>query len=178
MIAEGGGGDYTRELLANCLRMDPFNLTYHKTLREVNRKTSSGMLGRLFGSLNVLAIKSKMRLARSNGDWRKVLELGEAILARQPADVDTHIDLATAATELGLLDLAKWFLEQGCEQTPDNANLLRALARLHEQRKDWLRAIALWERVQELKPDDQEARQKINELSVADHIARGSIDVE
>jgi serine/threonine-protein kinase len=173
VLAEGGDAEYTRQLLDNCLKLDPFNLNYRKTLREVNCKAAGGMLRRLFGSLNILAIKSKMRMARSNRDYRKVLELGEEILARQPADVDTHLEMGGAATELGLHQLARWLLEQGCEQSPANADLVRALARQHEQLKDRKRAIVLWERVLKLAPSDYEARKKIDELSVEDHIARG-----
>jgi serine/threonine protein kinase len=176
VIAEGGGEEYTRELLANCIKMDPFNVAYHKTLREVNCKASSGVFGRLFGSLNVLAIKSKLRMARSSGDLRKVLELGEEILARQPADADTHLEMAGVAEELGLQELARWCLEQGHEQAPDNTALLRALARQYELTKEWKRAIALWEKVRKLEPDDHDVKRKLSDLSVEDHITRRHYD--
>ena len=101
-----------------------------------------------------------------------MLEQGEEVLARQPADADTHIEMAGAVEELGLSDLALWFLEQGLEMAPENPGLLRALARTHERRKEWKRAIALWEKVRKLLPEDQEAQQQINNLSVKEHIAR------
>src|SRR4029077_13069735 len=103
---------------------DPLNPAYRKTLREVNRKAAGGVLGRLFGSLNVLALKSKMRLARSSGEWRKILEHGEDVLARQPADVETHLWMAEAAEALGRPELAAWLLEQGREQVPDHVGLV------------------------------------------------------
>ena len=173
VLAEGGGTDYARQLLTNSLKLNPFDATYRLALRELNRKASGSMLGRWLGSLNVLALKSKMRAARSNGDWRKVLELGEDVLARQPADADTHIEMAGAVEELGLSDLSMWFLDHGLEVAPDSADLLRARARLHEDRKEWKRAIALWEKVRKLAPDDYEAQQQINKLSVKDHIGLG-----
>src|SRR5207249_2019939 len=111
-----------------CLGLDPFNIEYRQTLRDLNAKASSGLLKRWFGSINVLAIKSKLRLARTASSWRKVLEHGEDVLAQQPADVDTHLAMAEAAKALGFSDLAVWLLEQGREQAPDNVALLRASA--------------------------------------------------
>jgi tetratricopeptide (TPR) repeat protein len=175
VLAEGGGDDYARELIANCLKLDPFNLAYHKTLREMIRKGSAGVLGRLVSSLNVMALKSKVRTARSSGEWPKVLEQGEDVLARQPADVETHLAMAEAAGNLDLPDLALWLLEQGHEQAPDSAEVMRALARLYEKGKDWKPAMALWEKVRKRDPEDLEARRKIDELAVEDHIARANV---
>jgi serine/threonine protein kinase len=172
VIAEGGGDDYARELLANCLRIDPFTPAYRKTLRELNGKTRSGLLGRWLGSLNVLALKAKLRSARSAGDWRRVLEHGEEVLARQPADAATHIEMAAAARELGLSDLALWLLQEGREAAPNDVELVRAMARLQEHRRDLKRAIALWEQVLRRLPGDEEARRMIDELAVRDHMAR------
>jgi serine/threonine-protein kinase len=172
VLAEGGGDDYARELIGNCLKLDPFNLAYHKTVRDMNRKGSGGVIGRLVSSLNVLALKSRVRAARSAGDWAKVLEQGEDVLARNPADVETHLALAEAAEKLDLPDLSLWFLEQGHEQAPDSAELMRALARRYEKGKDWQPAIALWEKLRKRDPEDDEARRKIDELTIEDHIAR------
>jgi serine/threonine protein kinase len=175
VLAEGGGEDYAHELLDNCLKLDPFNPAYRKTLRDVNRKAAGGVLGRLFGSLNALALKSKMRLARSGGEWRKVLEQGEDVLARQPADVETHLWMAEAAEVLGLPELAAWLLEQGREQVPDHAGLVRALARVREKTKTWKQALALWQEVLRLDPRDREAPRKINDLAAEDVMAHRNL---
>ena len=46
VLAEGGGDDYARELLLNCLKLDPYTVAYRRTLREVNLKATSGVLGK------------------------------------------------------------------------------------------------------------------------------------
>jgi hypothetical protein len=172
VIAEGGGDDYARQLLANGLRLDPANITYRQTLRDMTSTASTGMLGRLIGSLkNVLGVKSKLRSARASSDWRAVLEHGEEVLATQPEDVDTHLALAEAATNLQQYNLAIWLLEQGRLQAPQSVELMRAQARLHEARREWKLAIALWEMVAAKEPSDFEARQKINALEVQQHMA-------
>jgi tetratricopeptide (TPR) repeat protein len=130
------------------------------------------VLGRLVSSLNPQGLKSKVRQARLNGEWPKVLEQGEEVLARQPADVETHLAMAEAAEQLDLPGLALWFLEQAHEQAPDSEDLMRALARVYEKGKDWKRAIAQWEKLRQRDPGDPEARRKIDGLAVEDHIAR------
>jgi serine/threonine protein kinase len=172
VLDEGGGDEYARELLASCLKLDPFTPAHRDTLRRLNRRTPAGTLSRWFGSLNVLAIKTKLRAARAAGDWRRVLEYGEDILARQADDADSHRDMADAAERLGLPHLAMWLLEQARDVLPQNTDLMRAMARLFEKRKQWKPAIALWERVLRNDPNDAEARHKINELAVSDHLAR------
>jgi serine/threonine protein kinase len=174
VMQEGGGDDYACQLLLSCLKLDPFNTLYRKTLRQVHQRRKSGLLGRWMGSLNVLAIKARLRAARSSGDHRKVLEQGEEVLARQPADVQTHLDMAEAAEQLGQLRLAGWLLEQGCDLAPENVPLMRALAHVYEERKDLTRAIALWEQVRKVDPTDVEIVHKINALSVKDHISRSN----
>jgi serine/threonine protein kinase len=171
VLAEGGGTDYARQLLDNCLKQDPFNPAYRKTLREINGQASGGVLSRWFGSLNVLAIKSKLRLAKSVGDWRKVLEHGEEVLAAQPADADTHLEMVEAAEKLNVPQLATWLLEQGLAQAPESTTLLRAMARRYEHQREWKKALTFWEKVLEVEPNAQDAKQKINSLSVKDHIA-------
>jgi serine/threonine protein kinase len=165
VLVEGGGLDYARQLLSNCMKLDPFNPTYRKTLRDLNKKQAGSGLGRWLGSLNVMGIKSQLRAARTSRDWRKVLELGEDVLARQPADVETHIDLATAAEELDLPNLAMWFLHQARDLVPDNVELLRTMAQMQENRREWKKALVLWQMVQQARPDDKEARHKIKELA-------------
>jgi serine/threonine protein kinase len=173
VLAEGGGDAYARELLANCLKLDPFTPGYRQTLRDLNRKTPKNVLSRWLGSLNVVALKSKLRLARSAGDWRKVLELGEEVLARQPADADTHIQMAEVVEELGLAHLAMWLLQQARQLVPDDTKLLRALAGVFERKQLWKPARLIWEKVRHLDPHDPQAERKINDLSAQDILARG-----
>lgn len=173
VLAEGGGEDYARQLLDNCLRLDPFNTVHRKTLRDINHKAAGGTLSRWFGSLNVLAVKSKLRLARTAGDWRKVFEYGEQILAQQPGDVDAHLDMAAAAVDIGCPTFAHWLLEQGRSHAEENLALLRALAGVNELLQDWRAAGSLWNKVSKLDPEDVEARRKVNDASAQAMLATG-----
>jgi hypothetical protein len=101
------------------------------------------------------------------------LELGEQLLARHPGDAATHLDMGEAAEALGLSVLAVWLLEQGREQVPDSVDLMRGLARAYEQVRELGKAMRLWEMVRKLDPQDNEAQQKINALSVREHLSKG-----
>ena len=92
-------------------------------------------------------------------------------MARNPGDTDAHLALAEAAEKLGLPDLSMWLILQGRARVPESVELLRALAKQYEARREWKRAIALWEQVAAKEPGDSDARQKINALSVQEHMA-------
>jgi serine/threonine protein kinase len=176
VIASSGERDYARELLFSCCKLNPGNTTYRKELRRFLQEEQPGLLRRWFSSLSTLTRTAKVKAAKRSGEHRKVLELGEQVLAQSPADVSTHLAMAEAAEELGLLPLAIWLAEQGREQAPDNTDLMRALAQLYEKEKQLSRAIALWELVRKADPTDVEAPRKINALSVSEHIVRARYD--
>ena len=171
ILAQKGGNEYARQLLENALKLNPFNVACRQALRVVRRNGATGFLDQWFHALNVFIIKATLRHARSHGDWRTALEQGEHVLACQPADAETHLELAETATEIGFPDLARWFLEQGRLAMPDNGELVRAQARLHEHLRQWKPAIALWQYLIELEPANDEARCKVTELSAQEMLA-------
>ncbi len=174
VLAEGGGDVYARELLINCLQIEPFCLAYRQTLRDMNQKASPSTLGRWLGTLSALALKSKMHRAKAGSDWLKVLEHGEDVLVHHPADADAHCSLAHAAAELGQPHLATWLLEQGLKAAPDHVELMQDLAEIQEKRGDLKSAMALWEKICELAPDNPVARRKLNDISAQHHMASGN----
>jgi serine/threonine protein kinase len=172
-----GGGDreYAFKLLLSCCKLDPENVLYRQTLRDVGKalaeqKGGGGWLK----SLGALPARGRFRSARRSGDLRKVLEYGEEVLARAPDDVGTQMEMAEAAVELGLLPLGEWLLEQARAQAPENAAVLRALAGVAEKQGKFAQAVALWDEVRKADPSDPEARHKMNQLAAADTIARGN----
>jgi serine/threonine protein kinase len=172
VLAEGGDPAYARQLLSSCCKLDPGNTGYRKALRQLEQGVSKSLLGRWLGSLGTMAIKARLRSARRSGDHRKVQ--GEEVLARQPDDVATHLEMAVAAEALSLNTMAIWLLEQGRAQAPDHVGLMRALAGLYERMQLLKKAIVVWEELRKAKPDDHEAQHKINALSVRDHISKGN----
>src|SRR5205823_5728165 len=98
---------------------------------------------------------------------------GELILSKNPWDVGAQMDMAEAADALGLIDHAVFFLDQARQKSPKDATLNRALARLFEKRGNFAHAIALWQLVKDVAPDDVEAAHKAKDLAASETIARG-----
>jgi tetratricopeptide (TPR) repeat protein len=174
VVRSGGDLNYAQQLLLSCCKLDPANLTYRKTLREVGRNLAATRRGGWFGSLANLPARGRLKKARHAGDHRKALEYGEELLCRTPNDVQAQIEMAQSAEELGLTALATWMLEEARSQDPKSVAVLRELGELYGRQKRYKHAIAAWEKVRELTPDDPEAVAKIRELSVDDTLARGN----
>jgi serine/threonine-protein kinase len=167
---DAGSLAYALELLLSCCRLDPANLLYRAALRQVGRSLADKDRP---GALAALATRLRLKGASRRHDGRKVLEYGEALLVRNPADIGTQAVMAEAAEQLGLDSLAVWLLEQALEQAPNNAAVLRHLARLYERLGRLSRALVLWELIRKVDPTDAEAPRKLNALAASEAIARG-----
>jgi tetratricopeptide (TPR) repeat protein len=173
-VTAKGDHDYAIQLLLTCCKLDPGNLTYRRALRQVEKnKYNNNMRGSWTAMVTTTPTKAKLKAAKHNQDFVKVLELGEEILTQNPWDTGAQLDMAEAADQLGLLDMAVWLAEQARQKDPRDANVNRALARLCEKRGNFNVAIKLWELVREVVPTDLEAQHKAKDLAAADTIARG-----
>jgi tetratricopeptide (TPR) repeat protein len=174
-VIKTGNFDYGIQLLLTCCKLDPANLVYRQALRKTEKvKYKNNLRGSRLAFLTTSATRTKLKAARAGRDYLRVLEHGEEILARNPWDVGTQMDMAEAADALGLLDLAVWNLEQARQRDPQDATVNRALARLYEKRGNFTQAISLWELVRRADPRDIEAQHKAKDLAASDTIARGN----
>jgi tetratricopeptide (TPR) repeat protein len=169
-----GNYDYGIQLLLTCCKLDPANLIYRQALRQVEKaKYKNNFRGSRFSLLTNTAAKHRVKSALRAGDYLKVLEHGEEVLARNPWDVSAQMHMSAAAVALGLLDLAVWFLEQARQKNPQDITVNRELAKLYEKRGNFTQAIALWELIRKANPKDIEAQHKAKDLAASDTIARG-----
>jgi serine/threonine protein kinase len=177
VLRNGGDRSYALQLLLSCCRLDPTNLTYRKKLREVGRplagEAKGGWLAGL--SLDRLASRHKFRAACRAGENRKVLDLGEELLARYPDDIGVQLEMAEAAEDLRLVGLALWILDQARRNEKKGTAAHRAMAMLFERLKLFPQAMALWEIIRRLSPNDPLVEDKIRELAVSDTLARSNI---
>ncbi len=168
---------YAYELLISCCKLDPANLAYRRELRRLGHELSGRQgLGRWLSPLSGLANKTRLKAAKHAGDLRRVLECGEAVLARSPEDMRTHLDMADAAAGLNLPYLETWLLEQARKHLPENPEVLRRLAGAYERQNDLDQAIAAWQALRKYVPEDIDASRKINALSAKSTIVRGKYD--
>ena len=171
---ESGNLDYAINLLLTCCKLDPANLEYRQTLRRTQKqKFGNTLRGSRFAFFTTPRWKAKAKAARRSREYLKVLEHGEQVLCRNPWDMGTQMDMAEAFDALGLGELAVFTLDQAREKYPKDATLNRALARLFEKRKDFQKAIILWQLVKQTNPADVEASHKAKDLAASETIARG-----
>ncbi len=172
-----GNHDYGISLLTTCCKLDPGNFLYRQALRRAQKeKYGNNLRGSRFAFLTTGRHKARLKAARASRDYLKVLEHGEAVLARNPWDLGTQMDMAEAFDALGLLDLAVFTLDQARQKYPKDPTLNRALARLFEKRGDFQKAIVLWQLVREAQPSDVEAAHKAKDLAASETIARGGYE--
>jgi tetratricopeptide (TPR) repeat protein len=172
-----GNYDYGIQLLLSCCKLEPSNLIYRQALRRTEKtKYGNNLRGSMLAGLRNWATRAKIKNAMRTREYLKVLEYGEQVLARNPWETGTQLDMAEAADALGLLDLAIWSLEQERHKNPRDLTINRSLARLFEKRGNFTQAIALWEMIRKAAPRDLEAQNKAKDLAANETIARGHYD--
>ncbi len=168
-LKKGNHGPPVIEALLACCQIDPTNQNYHRAVRVALKAADKGKPNRGGGGLlkrvRAFAAWVRLKLARGSQDHGRVLALGEAVLARDPGDLDTHLAMAEAAQALRASDLAVWLLTQACEHDGSDRAAHRALGRLYEKLGDYEQAIAAWEEVRRKRPDDSEAAGMLRDLA-------------
>jgi tetratricopeptide (TPR) repeat protein len=155
------------QLMRESLRLDPANLAYRRALRRTEQlavKNGSGWLGRA-------TLKTKCKMAKLSQVHMQVLELGEAILAQDPDDVQCQLDMAESANALGLQIVAMWILEHARQRGQNDAVNL-ALASLYEHAGRYANAIALLQQISTNNTRRCELQQKIKDLMASESIRR------
>jgi tetratricopeptide (TPR) repeat protein len=169
-----GNYDYGIKLLLSCCKLDPGNLIFRQALRRTEKtKYRNNLRGSMFAWLTTAGSRARLKAAKTKGDYLKVLEHAEEVLVKNPWDIGAQVDMAEAAAELGLLDVAIWTLEQARQKNPRDLTVNRALARQYEKRGNFAQAIALWEMIRKTAPTDKEAQGKAKDLAASETIARG-----
>jgi tetratricopeptide (TPR) repeat protein len=172
-----GNHDYVIELLQMCCKLDPTVLVYRQVLRGTEkRKYDNNLRGSPSAWLTNLMPKSRQRSAKRRRQYRAVLEHGEAVLARNPWDTAAQLDMAHAADQLGLLEVAVFILEQARQKNPESPRVNKALALLYERQGNYTQAIILWDLVAKANPKDMEARGRGKDLAATHTIDRGGYE--
>ena len=172
-----GNFDYSIELLQTCCKLDPANLSFRKALRQTEKvKYRNNLRGSWLAWLTTMGAKARLKKAKQAKNHLKVLEHGEAILARNPWATGTQLDMAQAADALGLPEIAIWILEQARQKNPQDVRVNRPLAVLYEKQGDYNKAIALWDLVSRADPKDTEASRKGKDLAATHTILKGNYE--
>lgn len=176
-VIAGGNYDYGIQLLLTCCKLDPANVVYRQALRRTEKaKFKNNLHGSKMALLTTGPARARIKALKRSGDYLKVLEHGEEVLAKNPWDTGVQLDMAEAADALGLTELGIWILLQARQKDPNDPSVNRFLARLYEKRGNFSQAISLWELVRQADPKDVEARSKAKDLAASQTIIRGQFE--
>jgi len=168
--------DYAIDMYKQACKIVPDNLTYRQALRAVQRKkfnNDPSKVGMLVGARNQ-PIRMRGKSARSKGNYAQSLEIYEEAFTHNPWDVTTAREASETAEAAGYLLLAEWYMESVQAQATD-AEFFRHAAHVFELNEHWPKAIACWEQVKKLNPNDENANRQINSLSASATIKRAGL---
>jgi tetratricopeptide (TPR) repeat protein len=169
--------DYAIDMYRQACKLVPDNMMYRQSLRGIERKKFKDdpkQVGMMAGARNQPTIL-RARSARSKQNWAHALEICEEAFVHNPWDVGAARVAAEAAEGMGLLSLAQWFVES-VQNISKDVDFFKFAAHIHEENQSWNKAIACWEQVKKLSPNDQDANRQINALSAAGTIKRAGLD--
>lgn len=172
-----GSFDYAIDMYRQACKLVPDNLAYRQALRGVQRRkfhNDPSKVGMLVGARNQ-PIRMRARSARSKGQFAQALDICEEAFTHNPWDIAAAREAAEAAEQIGYLAMAEWLLESVLPVAKD-ADFFRHAAHIYERNEHWHKAIASWEQVKKIDPDDENANRQINALSASATIKRAGLD--
>jgi tetratricopeptide (TPR) repeat protein len=174
--AQKGNIDYAVQMFQDACKIEPGWLQSRQMLRGIERRKFSNepsSVGRMAG-MRTQPIKLRVRAARAKSQWAHVLEVCEEVFVHNPWDVHAAREAAEAAEQLGLKELAQWLIESVYSEAKD-IDFFKHAAHVFEINSAWPKAIAAWERVKKIRPDDDDANRQINALSASATIQRSGL---
>jgi tetratricopeptide (TPR) repeat protein len=169
--------DYASELLGQCVSGEPGNATYvNKYIENLQKKYNNNKKGSPLAQFKERGARGAMKKALTQGQWDEVIRHGLKVLTVNPWDLSALLGMATAATRCGDRDCELCYLKAALIGSPKDpaSNRLYAIALADRGLLD--QAITFWHRVEEVLPNDDEAKRTIATLTVEKQRASGKFD--
>jgi tetratricopeptide (TPR) repeat protein len=169
--------DYFTELLSQCVVGDPSNGAYVRAyIENLQKKYGNNKKGSSLAQLKEWGSRSALKKALAQEQWDEVIRHGLKILTVNPWDVTALTGMATAAGKSGDRDCELYYLRCATSANPKDPECNRLYGAALGERGLFDQAIACWHRVEEARPDDDEARRAIAVLTVQKARSRGEFD--
>lgn len=176
-IAAQDNFDYATDLFVECVNGDPANLYYVQAfLANLKKKYNNNKRGSSLAFVKTASLKASVKKAMMRKDWVGVIKQGLEVLKVNPWDSYALAALSDACDHCGFQETRLAFLRQALDASPKDVELCRRCARTLAELGNYDQAIALWHRVEQLKPNDPEASKNIANLAVEKTIAQGGYD--
>jgi len=166
-------------LYSQCLVEDPANLIYlQHFLGNLAQKYGNNKKGSRFAALRTKSSRMTLNKAAGKGQWKEAFTAASEALKSNPWEVNKLLDMADAYQQIGSdecqLYTLRWALDAAPKDISVNRKAAEALARLGQ----FDQAISCWRRVEQAKPNDEEAAKAISKLSVEKTIQKGGYNEE
>ena len=159
--------DYATELFQQCVVGDPSNLSYVQSyIGNLQKKYNNNKKGANLAQFQQRGARSAQKKALSQERWDDVIANGLKVLTVNPWDVHTLRLMATASDNAGDDEVEMYYLHCALQAAPKDPDVNRQCALALAAREQFDQAIACWHRVEQAKPDDEEAKRAIASLAV------------
>ncbi len=172
-----GDHDYANDMFTQCVVGDPTNLIYAQTfLGNLHRKYNNNKKGSKLAGLKGAGARAHIKKSASGKDWSGIVKSGCEMLKLNPWDTAALCAMANACEHLESDECQLFYLKSALNTNPKDVEINRLSALALTRMGDFDQAIACWHRVELAKPDDQEARKQIANLTVEKTIHRGGYE--
>lgn len=175
--AAAGDFDYAKTLFEQCVTGDPGSFPYVSGFVEnLQKKYGNNRKGQPLAQFKERGSRSALKKALGQQQWDEVVVHGLKVLAVNPWDIPALTGMATAAGKMGDYDCEAFYLKCAVIASPKDPDVNKRFAIALEERGKLNEAIAHWHRVEEAKPDDEEAKRAIAVLTVRKQREKGDFD--
>jgi len=168
---ERGNYEYAIEMFKRIIFVTPEHVKARKALRATERKlVPQPKKGLSFGGLKLLF--ASMGNMKKNA--QKIMEECEESLVKDPWNKQTLTVLGQAAVQGGFPETAVLTFEDlsAMDKEGKDIKVIRFLARAHKAKEDYENAIKAYQKLQRIKPNDNEARDEVRDLGAKDSMRR------
>ena len=156
---------------------DPGNLLYRQSLRGTERKKyGDNGSGASMKGLKLMGVKSRIKKAKSKKDWAKLDGAAEEGLKVDPWDVDMNVAVAEAAEARGHFEVAKFAVDAALASNKEDVKLLDRYATLLEELEEFQAALTILQKLQRLKPDDNDLGRRMTDVHTKQMMKRTGAD--
>jgi len=169
-----GAHDYATEMFIQCILGDPSNImSIQAFILNLRQKYNNNKKGNSMAFLKSAGMKSAIKTASVRKKWDDVLKNGAEMLKINPWDAGTFVAMGRACLELDFPLAGLAYFKQAVESSPNDVEINRVSARALQEMEEYDQAIACWNRVLKIKPNDEEGRKSIGDLMIEKTIKVG-----
>ena len=176
-VSASGNYDYATQMFTQCVVGDPANLLYTQNfISNLQKKYNNNKTGAKLAGMWSAKAKGVVKKSAVSKDWLGVITNGLKVLEVNPWDTATLSDMAVACDQLHFDEVQLVYLKAALDADIKEPEVNRLLGRALGKQGQFDQAIACWMRVQQAKPNDEEARRSIANLTVEKTIHKGGYE--